>query len=302
MFVAVISLMDSCSKLIIGGAQFGEDYGITNEIGQVKQQTINTIMEISRNNGIFLYDTAPDYGASETALGSLLGECDRVVTKTAKSENQALTALDIDDFESTFQASMGLIGRKKIYAILVHRAFDLLKPGKELLIDWLLQKKKEEQVDKVGVSVYTEEQLNEILKVFRPDVVQLPFNILDQRLHQSGCLKKLALQGIEVHVRSVFLQGLLLIPPERLPTYFQFARKYFDAVMSVAEKQGYSALELSLGFVMNHKYIDKVIVGICDKNQLLQIIDACSIVLNSEMYHGLACDDESVVHPGKWVL
>ena len=117
-------------------------------------------------------------------------------------------------------------------------------------------------VKKVGASVYTSEQLDRLLENYQLDLIQLPLNVVDQRLLQSGSLGKLKNHSIEIHARSAFLQGLLLMPTNDIPDYLAPYKWVFEQFRICRESDGLSALEACIGFVQSIPQIDKIIVGI----------------------------------------
>ena len=107
-------------------------------------------------------------------------------------------------------------GRGNVYGLLAHHADDLLVPGGRRVFEEMQRLLEEGLVRKIGVSVYSGQQIDSILELYTPDIVQLPLNLFDQRLLESGHLEKLKRRGVEIHARSVFLQGLLLIEPDQV--------------------------------------------------------------------------------------
>ena len=175
----------------LGTAQFGHDYGVTNKNGRPIDAVVANILSDALKNEIGVIDTAPAYGDAETRLGELLPqnyECP-IVTKTVV--NSQLTRLDKDDVKNVrdrFLMSLRNLRRDAVYGLLVHLGSDVLLPGGERLIETLVALRDNGFVQKVGVSIYTADELDGILKIFTPEIVQLPLNIADQRLLQSGHL------------------------------------------------------------------------------------------------------------------
>ena len=143
----------------------------------------------------------------------------RIVTKTAVGPKPAVFGQeDTDTIRAAFFTSLDRLRQDRVYGLLIHHGSDLLIPGGERLIELLSSLKRGGQVEKVGVSIYSGDELDGVLEKFVPDIVQLPLNIADQRLRNSGHLAKLDGLGVEIHVRSV-LQGVLLAAPDSLPAY-----------------------------------------------------------------------------------
>ena len=175
------------------------------------------ILDFARRSNITTLDTASGYGNSEQVLGDV-NTCDfKIVTKTRNFNQAVIGNKEINLLTSDFNKSLKLLKQKSVYGVLVHNANDLLKPGADKIIKQLQILKQKGQITKIGVSIYSEEQLQKIIDSFDIDLVQLPFNILDKRLKDSGILNNIFSQGIEIHARSVFLQGLFL-DLGRIPT------------------------------------------------------------------------------------
>ncbi len=136
------------------------------------------------------------------------------------------------------------------YGLLVHQTGDLDKPGWQYLVEALQEAQTRGLVSRIGVSVYDEAQLKLVESRFRPELVQLPLNALDRRLIASGALARLKARGVEVHARSVFLQGLLLTPPSELPDFFRPLRQRLADLRGGWARRGLSPLAACLAFVL----------------------------------------------------
>ena len=165
-----------------------------------------------------MLDTAIDYGASEATLGEIGVASWRVVTKLP-----AAPALE-DDLpawvERQVRESLERLRIESVYAVLLHRPQQIFEPGGLKLVAALERVKAIGLTEKIGISIYAPEQIDPLLSRGRFDLLQAPFNILDRRLAAEGWMSKLKMLGIEVHVRSIFLQGLLLMQPAQRPAKF----------------------------------------------------------------------------------
>jgi aryl-alcohol dehydrogenase-like predicted oxidoreductase len=293
----------NASKLALGGAQFGMRYGIVNSSGQPPYSVVEQIFRKANKFGISMVDTAHAYGNSEAILGRVVGQDFniRIVTKTRPIRNDAIEQIDIESVKEAFDASLQRLNRSKIYGLLVHNAGDLLASGGERLWAWMESVKSAGKVEKIGVSVYSPEQLRQLL-LRHPNIelVQLPFNIYDQRFAQLGILDLLKSLHIEVHSRSAFLQGLLLMAPDRLPNQFEAIRRNQADLHDWLSQRGLSPLAGALAISVNDPRIDIVVVG-CESLQ--QFDDILSAVGNS-CPHGLgrfAIPDENIINPSLWM-
>ena len=293
---------NAIAKLGLGGAQFGMDYGLTNTAGRVSGEVLSDILHAAARSGLKLIDTAPAYGCSETALGMALpaGHDFRLVTKVGPIAKPRIEPDDIRAAESALHCSLERLRVERVYGLLAHRADDLLVPGGDRLYAALQSWKSEGKVARIGVSVYGAAQIDAILARYEIDIVQLPVSLADQRLIASGHLRDLKRRGIEVHARSVFLQGLLLMDPAALPPFFEPIRSRLNAFRLACQAQSLTLLEACLGFALNEPLIDHVVAGICDSRQLDALIAAAQT--NRTLPDPAACawSEPAQLDPSQW--
>jgi aryl-alcohol dehydrogenase-like predicted oxidoreductase len=290
------------AKLGLGTVQFGLDYGVTNLRGRVSPEEAARIVEGATAAGIRVFDTAAAYGDSERILGRILRHPDaRIVTKLPALAQETVDATAIDYMRRTFEQSLQWLQRTGIDALLLHRPDDLTKPGGEKLARLLVDLKGAELCRKIGVSVYDAAQIGAAQKIMPLDLVQAPANLLDQRLLSDGSLAALKAVGCEIHVRSAFLQGLLIGLDRLLPAYFERYRSVLDRVRNAAAESGLQPLELALGFLLQQDAIDHVIVGVTHVEELTAIIGAARQrkALPAELQK-LACDEAGLINPSLW--
>ncbi len=293
--------MNTDMKLALGTVQFGCDYGVSNAQGQVSSQEVNNILSLAAEVGITTLDTASVYGNSEQALGqSQLASQFNIVSKIPSLKN----ADGQDKIKQFIEKSLTQLKITQLDAVLFHQVGDLINsPLAQTRIDTLIQQKKSGYIKKIGVSVYTPTQLEYCLNNFNIDIVQLPLNALDQRFIATGLLEKLAAQGIEVHCRSVFLQGLLLMDIKELAPYFLPYLAPLKKFAQMTKKLTISPLVLSLVIACQQKHINKIVIGCCNVQQLQEIIDAYRIAQTiTDDLTSLAYDDEQLLLPYNWQL
>lgn len=289
-------------KLGLGTVQFGADYGISNKDGKTPTAEVAAILDAATELGVRIIDTACLYGDSEDVLGRSMPSDSRfdIVTKTPQFAKQSLDEADAQQVEDTFRSSLLRLNRPSVYGLLIHRADDLFVSGGDLLMDRLLTLKQSGLVSKIGVSVYSAHQIDEVLARFPIDLIQLPINALDQRLLQSGHLQKLKRAGVEIHARSIFLQGLLLMGLQDVPDYFSSVRERLESYHRFIEAQGLTPIQAALGFVANIPEIDQVICGVNNCQQLREICAAVQVKVRCEDYADFAVMDEAIVNPALW--
>lgn len=289
-------------KIGIGTAQFGLNYGISNKEGKTEISEVINILNVASQNNIRVIDTAAMYGSSEDAIGVSLPHINYhfdVVTKTPKFSSPAISEDDIYLFEDTFFKSLSKLKQPYVYGLLIHDSENLRKPNGNLFLKKMMEFKQEGLVKKVGVSVYTGDQIDYIIGEYEIDLIQLPMNILDQRLLLSGHLTKLKKANVEIHIRSVFLQGLLLMNPEGLSSYFNPVKPHIKEYHDFIKEKGISPLQAALGFVLCMEDVDTAICGI---NNHLQLKEICNAATFHEYinYDRFAITDEAILNPSKW--
>ena len=197
------------NKLALGTAQFGSSYGIANE-AKVKFSEARQILRFAKNSNIDLIDTAITYSNSEKFIGDSGIKDFNFVSKLPDLPK------DCEDItfwvEQSVKSSLKRLGIPSLYGLLVHRSENLLGDKGKKLVKALKMIKLNGFVKKIGISIYDPSECEEVIKLLRIDIIQAPLNIVDRRLVISGWLSKLHSEEIEIHTRSVFLQGLLLMP------------------------------------------------------------------------------------------
>jgi len=288
-------------KLALGTVQFGIDYGISNTLGKTPQDEVNKILSLAHQYKISTLDTSSTYGNSEAALGqsdNLLSF--KIITKTPSFSEGTITKKHLNLIESTFHDSLTYLKQNAIDGLLIHACDDLYKPGGEYIFKTIEKLKYQGFIKKIGVSVYNNEQLKYITSHFNIDLVQLPFNIFDQRLLHNGTLSALKKKQIEIHTRSTFLQGLLLMPIDKLPDYFMPFHHHLKRFDEYASALNLSKVELALGFVNNIDEIDKVVCGINNTQQLSELVTASKHKVNIKLAKHLATTNEGLICPVNW--
>lgn len=284
-------------KLALGTVQFGLKYGVANLDGQVSRDEAQAIMGHALDYGLDTLDTAINYGVSEQRLGEIGVTGWQVISKLPALPEQC------DDVNawvrSQVQASLERLRTTNLRGLLLHRPEQLLgKTGKELYRA-LLELKEDGLVGKIGVSIYEPNELDELTKGFQIDLVQAPFNIFDHRLVTTGWMDKLAQMDIELHTRSVFLQGLLLMPPIARPAKFNRWQPIWLRWGQWLAETGLSPLQACLRDVLAHTGIARVIVGVDTLAQLKEVVLAAQGQA-PEPPRELYSNDIDLINPARW--
>lgn len=285
------------NKLGLGTVQFGLDYGVSNSGGKTPLVEVGRILEAASQAGIRIIDTASMYGDSEEVLGASWpgGHQFQVVTKTPRLVDSGAADL----LTHTLCQSLERLKLDSVYGLLVHNADDLLTPHGQAIIRTMARLREQGIIKKTGVSVYNARQIDSILEIFTPDLIQLPFNVLDQRLLVSGHLAKLKQRGIEIHVRSVFLQGLLLMDPSLMHPFFAPLKELLLDYKRFIAGCGMSPLQAALGFVTGIDDVDTVICGVDTLRQFDEIRSADGCFVHAD-FGRFAVNDEEMINPSQW--
>ena len=285
------------SQLILGTVQFGLDYGITNSSGEIPDQVVQQMLVFAEEHDIRIFDTAADYGNSQYRLGQLapIGNSNRYVTKfSLPTDGSSPTQ------ENVYSDSMKLLQVEKLHGVLFHKLEDLRDSRLEKTLEILRAGRDAGILSKIGVSIYNRADLELALEVF-PDLnlLQLPANVLDMNLLESDEVHKLKSRGVEIHVRSVFLQGLLLTSPSQLSDFFEPLKPALIKLQNVAAKTGKSVLELLLAKIRHHRYVDAVLVGATTLGELTEITSAWESASEYEDFE-LPAVPREILDPRVW--
>ena len=287
------------NRLALGTVQFGLPYGIANQVGQVTRPEAKAMLQLASASGIDTLDTATAYGDSERCLGELGTEGLKLVTKLPAVPDDCA---DVSAWvQRQVSASLSRLGVNAVYGVLLHKSEQLLGPQGDELFQALQTLADNGQVRKVGVSIYSPSELVELIPHYHFDLVQAPFNLVDRRLYSTGWMQRLKDEGIEVHIRSVFLQGLLLMARADIPDKFlPWGDLWQTWHRWLADHNG-SAVQACLAFPLSFPEIDRVVVGADSVNQLAQIVSASNSQPISEL-PDLECEDESLINPANWSI
>lgn len=286
------------NRLALGTVQFGLPYGIANQTGQVDEATAIAMLDLAVTAGIDTLDTAIAYGSSETTLGRIGVQSFNIITKLPSlKEGEKLGKVWLKD---NLKESLIRLEISQAYGLLLHRSELLLEPAGLIMYEALQELKDEGLVKKVGISAYSPDEVTKITKHYKIDLIQMPFNLLDQRLLQSGCLDKLKSEGVEVHVRSAFLQGLLLMQKNHRPEKFSKWSGIWTQWHDWLDSNEVSALRACLSYPLAFTAIDRVVVGADSVLQLQEIIEAANHPIPLADLPNLACHDEALINPSRW--
>lgn len=284
-------------KICLGTAQFASSYGLTNTTGGLSEQEISTILQLAKENGMYYLDTAPTYNDAEVKLG-LAGVGDwRVITKV-KTEKKYIDSIN---FTSSVYSSLERMKLQKIYGVLIHNPKLFFEPGINRLLEELSVLKNKGIINKIGVSVYDSTEVHHILSHFDIDIIQVPFNIIDARMLVDGTLSRLKQRNIEVHARSIYLQGLLLMPLKEQIRQFGKWESLWKLLDSFCRDLKISPLQACLRYALQQAEISQIIVGIDNYDQLLETVQSAKGEVH-DIPSGLRITDENLCNPLNWEM
>lgn len=285
------------NRLALGTVQFGLPYGIANRAGQVARTEAKAMLELATKHDMDTIDTAIAYGESEKCLGEIGTKGFKVVTKLPSvPDDCANISVWINE---QVCASLARLGVPTVYGVLLHRSEQLLSAKGAEVYRALQLLKDNSQIQKLGVSIYSPSELDALIPHYHLDLVQAPFNLVDQRLHRTGWLQRLKDIGVEVHTRSVFLQGLLLMAKSDMPVQFSPWSALWHRWQHWLSDHDTSSVQACLAFPMSFPEIDRVVVGADSVSQLEQILSDTKSICSDEL-PDLYCEDENLINPAKW--
>ena len=298
------------SKLSLGTAQLGFDYGIANASGKPNLDQSFEILETAINTGINCFDTAPSYGDSEEIIGSFMadrigGAQPIICTKLKVDFDDSTDSIEIyQQMKKNIEESMKRLQTNKIPILLLHSACNMTDNG-GLILQSLIRLKDEGVLEKIGVSVYSPEEVTKAIDLGVFDAIQIPINVFDHRLIESGLLKSLMQHDFIVFARSIFLQGLFFLDPETLPENLKLDREPIMVVRKLAQKYEIGIAEMAVAFVRDLPEISSLVIGAETSTQVLSncgLIECPKLLneLKDEILDTFRDLPEKLINPSYW--
>lgn len=282
--------MKKISAMTLGTVQLGMNYGIANNSGKPSEEKSFAILRSALENGVTALDTARAYGDSELVIGRFLkqwqGNMPAIVTKVPKLQGQ--TPKELQQFVTeSVEMSLERLGVNKVDAVMLHGAQDPVIHGKACA-DAVKALLDHGYTDKIGVSVYTAEDIDGMLPYDIFSVTQVPMSIFDQRLIAAGSIAKLQERDYTVFVRSVFLQGLFFLDPEKIddPILLEHAAPKIRLLRKIAEDNNMTVAQLAIAFMRDCAGVTSLVLG----------ADTPEQVMNNVAYFDTPTLDASVMH------
>jgi aryl-alcohol dehydrogenase-like predicted oxidoreductase len=282
--------------MILGTAQLGFNYGISNKDGQPSLGQAREILEIAHVHGVKVLDTAFAYGDAEKVVGELNENRFEIISKLPDL-SKIQFAVDHRYISNFLHKTLENTKQKQLSAYLLHYVDNLAMNG-EVLWRQMQDFKDQGFTKKIGYSLYSPKQLHTYFDQYKPDIVQIPMNILDREFQKTGWLKRLKDSGVEIHVRSVFLQGLLLMQYEAQMLKFPMYKNTWELFRNELNDYGGSPIDYCLGFIKRVEEVDEIVIGANSAQELKEIM-ASQVMFNSVPIE-LASSDEKLIYPFNW--
>ena len=294
-------------KLTLGTVQFGMDYGIQGGT-QPSKETVNEMLSFAINKGMDHFDTAMAYGNAQEVLGSYRDKYPdnahkmRIISKLAPKAFAEIPRTGWRDTAlANIRESLHKLKAEKLEAFLFHNAEYIFD---ETAVSALISVCTENLAERAGVSIYTPKEAMKALEYEEIEVIQIPYNVFDQRLDQCGFFEKAKEKGVEVYARSSLLQGLIMMDPECLPRPMQFAKTYLESFHAICKEYGVSPLKAAVGYAGSHPGIDHIVFGVDNKTQLQEYLSLQEEKIPEEFIKAIQKKfeetEERLVNPVLW--
>jgi len=285
-------------KFVLGSAQFGDKYGINNSNASKSKKNSFKILKYAKFSGINTIDLADKYKSYKNIFNNFELKNWKVSMKISDKIVNSYSSKD--EFENFFFKTLIHLHKKKIEYIFFHNSLDLKKKNGKKIFSYLINLKKRSLVGKIGVSIYSPRELDKVLKNFKFDVIQLPLNIFDQRFCQNKVIKKLQNKKIEVHARSIFLQGLLLSNKKKIKKKYFKNNNSLNKWFNYLKKNKKNAVAECLNFILKKKFVNKIVFGVNKLEHLKLILKKINSKINMKDLDKFRNHDIKLIDPRKW--
>lgn len=284
------------TKIVLGSAQFGMDYGINNKRGRIPEAEVFKILKKATGYGVNTIDTAYFYGDSEKIIGDFIKSRQQQLNVISK-----LPKCPSAEIKSLLNITLSRLNAPSLYGYLIHN-FDIYEQEPAVWAQ-LEAMKSSGKVKKIGFSLYFPENLEKIFKRnLKVDLIQIPYSIFDQRFQPY--FSELKKRKIEIYARSVFLQGLVFRDPKELSSRFAGIKEKIRQIHLLSRKNGVTLLALCLNFVLADKFINKVVIGVDSFEQFVEVMEASELPMASNLFSDklfeLRETDENIILPCNW--
>tara|TARA_Y100001970_G_scaffold294347_1_gene451144 strand:- start:3053 stop:3916 length:864 start_codon:yes stop_codon:yes gene_type:complete len=284
-------------NIVIGSANFNQYYGLKKF--KFNQDVLKNTIKLAKQNKIHYLDTAFEYNLNKKLLNNINFKNFKLISKVRLPKKNINTFLK--NLENKILLELKLFKLKRYEAILFHNTKDLLSINGNLFLRTLSKLKRKKIIKNIGISIYEPRELVKSLKVFKPDIVQLPISIFDQRFIKNKWINKLKKKNIKIQARSIFLNGLVLKKINQLNN-FKYSKEFKPLLIKYniwCKQNNFSQLDLAISFIKNIKEIDLITIGFDNKSQLQEILVALNkkIEINFDNFNIV---NRNITDPRKW--
>ncbi len=286
-------------KLILGTVQFGLNYGINNTSGKVSLSDSLKILNCAYENGIKILDSAEAYGNAHEVIGKFHSKNPekifKVITKLPNQIN--------DNIAKKVDGYLKELNINQIDTLMFHSYKSYNNNIKNLGIFNRL--KSEKKIKKLGVSVYTNDEIKKIILNNDIDVIQLPFNLFDNVNLRDDILQKAKIKGKIIHTRSALLQGLFFKDKNDSNETVQNLKSELNLLYDISKRDNVSISELALSYCLKQKTIDNVLIGVDSTDQLIDNIKAVKYNLKQKTINSInsiKVQNTDLLNPSLWKL
>jgi aryl-alcohol dehydrogenase-like predicted oxidoreductase len=283
------------SKLGLGTAQFGLDGAAAR--GRPPEAEVRELLSLAGRAGVGVLDTGAASGHGEAVIGAVMPRPSpfAVTIKAARGERGPAYV------EAEARASLARLGLTRADAIVVQAAGDLFSAYGLAMWERLKALKAMGMFAKIGISAYASDDPAGLARRFRPDIIQAPASLLDQRLLTDGSLRRVRDLGVDVHLRSIFLNGLLFRPlAGRVPPELREAQARLSRARRMIAEGRSDPLQAALGFALSRPEASAVIVGVATAAELSAVIAAAASPPPDLDWDDMALEDPEVLDPRRW--
>lgn len=283
-------------KIILGTVQFGLNYGINNLKGKPDKETVFEILSFAHENGIRYLDTAELYGNAHELIGAF-----HKINPSKKFQIITKFPHDIEDsLNSKINEYLINLNVDYLYAILFH-SFESYVKYKDHLASII--KLKNRSIKYIGVSIYTNEQMDEVIDDINIDIIQLPFNLFENLNIKGKLLQKAKTKNKIIHTRSAFLQGLFFMKKENTNTIRIKLENELELINEISIKSSIGIGSIALNYCLIQPTIDGVLIGIDSLEQLNENISYTNQPIPTkylDQINSIKIENVELLNPSMW--
>ena len=285
------------NRLILGTVQLGTKYGVNNSIGKPNMEKSLKILEKAHQLGIRNLDTAESYGDSYKIIRKYHENFPSKIFKIFDKSS----GVELKNFQDKITKKLEFLKINSFNGYMFHST-EIFQKNKHIYKD-IIELKKRGLIERLGISVYTNDEINFLIDgEFKFDFIQMPFNVLDNENLRQRVIKKMISNNIEIHVRSIFLQGIFYMNYNAFPKKLEPLKKYISVIKEMCHKSEYNIDDILINYPKQKKYIKKIIFGIDDINQLENNLNTYNKKsdIPLDIIEKIKVKDKDLLNPSLW--